>query len=248
MPQSPHQLLQLLLLLAVLVNVLDARQKAVRRDGDGHKEPSLLTQVVYKTNEGFDFGAHGTMVKEISKQAMGYEYYIFLNCGVIGPIVPSYLDTSKWHWSSAFTDKMVNNVALVGTSIVCLPLDDESGQLGPKVEGFAFALSSDALTMVMDAGTIFTDHKDKTAAIIEGEYNLTTQVTKRFGLDCLLKAYQGWDWTDESNWNCNSYIHPTKGNYFGMHIHPYETIFHKQHWVTPSANPKKWQWELNVSR
>jgi hypothetical protein len=162
---------------------------------------------------------------------------------------PSYIDTARWHWSSAFTDKMVGGVGLVGTSIACLPKDDESGQLGPKVEGFAFSLSSDALAVVMDAGTILTDHKDKTAAIIDGEYNLTAQVIHRgFGIDCLLKAYQGWDWTDEGNWNCNRNIHPSKGNYFGLHIHSYETIFHKQYWIIPTSVGKKKMQIHSISR
>jgi hypothetical protein len=151
------------------------------------KEPSLFVHVLYKGNEGFDFGAHGTMMKKISKEAIGYEYYIFLNCGVIGPMFPSYIDTSRWHWSSAFTDKMVNNVGLVGTSIACLPKEDPGGA-GPKVEGFAFSLSSDALAVVMDAGTIFTDHVDKTAAIIAGEYNLTSHLWPRFGIGRLMYA------------------------------------------------------------
>ncbi|KAJ1457202.1 hypothetical protein M885DRAFT_496740 [Pelagophyceae sp. CCMP2097] len=54
-----------------------------------------------------------------------YDGYILLNCGVRGPIYPTYMPRG-WHWLSAFEDKMTalgrssGGVALVGTSLACL--------------------------------------------------------------------------------------------------------------------------------
>jgi hypothetical protein len=70
-------------------------------------------------------------------------------------------------------------------------------------------------------------------AILAGEYNLTSVLLKHgVDIDCLLKSYQGIDWRDKSQWECNNKNHPPsrRDTYFGMSMHPLETMFHKSHW------------------
>ena len=39
------------------------------------------------------------------------------------------------------------------------------------------------------------------------------------------------DWRDESNWDCNDNVHPSRhGTYGGISMHPYETMFVKESW------------------
>ena len=190
-----------------------------------------MITVLREDNFGFDFGAHTSMLNHLSREGReDYDYYIFLNCGVIGPILPAYIPAS-WHWASAFLDKMTTKVGLVGTSIACLPRKDRGGY-GPKVEGFAFALSAHALHITRKFGTSFRQHKTKVDAILKGEAALTNTVMgHNIGIDCLLLAYQGIDWFNESNWNCNNNEYPSREKkYYGISINPLEVLFHKEWW------------------
>lgn len=63
-----------------------------------------------------------------------YRHFILLNSSVRGPFYPSYMGTS-WQWTRAFTDRLVDDVKLVSSSLVCLP-EIDAGGLGPKVRFF----------------------------------------------------------------------------------------------------------------
>ena len=111
---------------------------------------------------------------------------------------------------------------------------------GPKVEGFAFALSKYQLQETLEHGTSFRQHPDKEKAILDGEYMLSIQTLKSGrNLGSLQAAYQSVDWRDKSNWLCNQGRLATRnGGYFGLSVHPYEALFHKSRWsdeapVTP---------------
>jgi len=77
-----------------------------------------------------------------------YKHFILLNSSVRGPFYPSYMGSS-WQWTRAFTDRLVGNVKLVSSSLVCLP-EVDAGGLGPKVY---LSLSSSSPTCPTD--TIF---------------------------------------------------------------------------------------------
>jgi len=201
------------------------------------KDVNILT--INRENTGFDYGAHAAMLEKLDSleklnvnsadKRSPYDAYIFLNAGVTGPFYPSYMPDG-WHWTEAFTSKLKGGVGVVGTSAVCLPPWDH--QYGPRIEGFAFALSNSALRIVREKGTSFQQHQDKFHAILWGEYNMTKVLLENdVKMDTLLMAYQGKDWTDESHWNCNSHKHPSREEtYFGISEHPLETIFHKTYW------------------
>jgi len=191
-------------------------------------DPKVSIRVLERENMGYDFGAHAAMLKELREP---YDAYVFFNAGVTGPFTPSYMPR-EWHWTQAFTDKLRGSVGLVGTSIDCLKKGSWVGH-GPRIEGFAFAMSREALETVRAHGTSFRDHATKREAVGFGEYNLSQVVLSHgFQIDTLLKAYQGVDWNDQSEWACNEYKHPSrKGSYFGISMHPLEVLFHKTHWA-----------------
>jgi len=186
--------------------------------------------VLRRPNKGFDFGAHDHALQYLDTLCIQRDVFVFLNAGVTGPFLPAYLPRS-WHWTEAFCDRLKGNVRLVGTSIVCLPHPDLGGY-GPKVEGFAFAMDSVGMSYVRKNGTTFRQHNTMREAILQGEYSLTTTVMSAgFEIDSLELAYQGVNWNDRSNWNCNQNRHPHKiGTYFGITLNPLEVIFHKPHW------------------
>jgi hypothetical protein len=183
-------------------------------------------QKLSRANVVFDFSAHAAILEKLDQGSDGpCDSCMFLNAGVTGPIVPSYMPNG-WHWTQAFTQKLHGTVGLVGTSVVCLPGNDRGGY-GPKVEGFAFAMSVQALNIVRKNGASFEQHKNKVKAILAGEHNLTSVLLKHgVDVDCLLKSYQGMDWRDKSQWECDNKKHPSRnGTCFGTSMHPLETVF-----------------------
>ena len=197
--------------------------------------PTLSNVILLKRpNEGYDFGGHAYALKYLAENNKKiYDYYFFMNSGVIGPILPNYWDllSSSIHWSSIFIRKITDVVKVVGTTIVCLPGYDAGG-FGPKVEGFFFMVDAIGLSVLEKEGTIFRNHATKYDAIVQGEYGVSRAILKHgYSMDCLLPKYQNIDWRDPKNYRWNGNRHPSRKNtYFGQSIQPYEVIFHKWFW------------------
>jgi hypothetical protein len=185
--------------------------------------------ILKRDNIGYDFGGHNYALEYIKTNLKKYDYYFFMNSGVIGPIIPNYF--TETHWTNIFIKKINERVKLVGTTIVCLP-DHDPGGYGPKVEGFFFMVDNIGLTLLKNQQNIFCNHADKTSAIVNGEYGLSNCILKNgFSIDCMIPKYQNIDWTDKSNYNLNDNKHPSRKNsFYGHSINPYEVIFHKWYW------------------
>ena len=197
---------------------------------NGHKcdinFPNLENLIIIKRdNIGFDFGGHNAALEYLGDKL--YDYYFFMNSGVIGPIIPHYIDD----WTNIFIQKINNKVKLVGTTIVCLPHHDAGG-FGPKVEGFFFMVDQIGLDLLKKQKNIFCNHPDKYSAIINGEYGLSNCIIKNgYTIDCMLAKYQNIDWTNPVNHTLNNNMHPSRKNsFYGKSINPYEVIFHKWFW------------------
>ena len=185
--------------------------------------------IIKRENLGFDFGGYNSGIEYVEQNNKTYDYYFFINSGVIGPILPTNFTES--HWSNMFIKKINDRVKLVGTTIVCLPHHDAGGY-GPKVEGFCFMTDKIGLELLKNQQTIFCNHPDKYSAIVNGEYGLSNCILKNgYSIDCMLHKYQNIDWTDSKNYNLNNNVHPSRKNsFFGKSIDPYEVIFHKWYW------------------
>ena len=188
--------------------------------------------VIRRENKGFDFGGHNSALEHIDSINKKYDYYFFMNSGVIGPIMPHYFKLVLDHWSSIFIKKINNVVKLVGTTIVCLPPEDLGG-VGPKVEGFFFMVDQIGLDLLRNQKTIFCDHATKIDAILNGEYALSTcMFNNGYSIDCMLRKYQNIDWRNTYYHKSNNNNHPSRKNsFYGNTIIPYEVIFHKWFWI-----------------
>lgn len=206
--------------------------------------------ILKRDNIGFDFGAHRASLdylKSLYKDNIPYDFFIFLNCGVIGPFVPKY---HKHPWITNFTDGITDKIKLFGTSLVCFEYKAIVGK-GPHVEGFCFCLDKIGLQVVLDDKTVFTNHLTKTDAVNKGEYGLSKAILAAgYSLDCLLYKYQNIDWSDKKNWtNHNNNTFPSRHNsYENISIHPFEVIFHKWFWMSSQpvnfnyiAKYRKWK-------
>ena len=192
--------------------------------------------ILKRENIGFDFGGHNYALQYIENTSKTYDYYFFMNSGVIGPIISHYF-TEK-HWSNIFIKKINERVKLVGTTIVCLPLWDDGG-FGPKVEGFFFMVDKIALELLKKQKTIFCNHKDKYSAIINGEYGLSNCIIKNgYTIDCMIPKYQNIDWTNSNNYNLNNNRHPSRNkSFYNYSLNPHDLIFYKWFWHNmPTVN------------
>jgi hypothetical protein len=187
--------------------------------------------VIKRENRGFDFGGHSVALEYVKNKNIEYDYYFFMNSGVIGPILPHYWPQDI-HWTEIFMKKITDKIKLVGTTIVCHPDHKDYGGFGPRVEGFFFMTDKFGLKVLLDNGTIFRNHPSKYHTIRYGEYGLSICMLENgYGIDCMIPEYQGIDWTDKTNWTKNNNIHPSRPNsFYGRSLNPYDLIFHKWYW------------------
>jgi hypothetical protein len=190
-------------------------------------------RVIQRENMGFDFGGHRAALDNAAQRGLSYDYHIFMNSGVMGPLLSErrVYELNGCHWSKMFLSKIKGLVKLVGTTIVCLPETDLAGP-GPCVEGFFFATDEIGVRAIRQKQYIFKNHPTKESAIIDGEYGLSKCMFENgYTIDCMLEMYDGIDWTDSSNHHHNNHTHPSrKGTFYGEDIDPYQVIFHKWHW------------------
>ncbi|CAE7194168.1 unnamed protein product, partial [Symbiodinium pilosum] len=72
----------------------------------------------------YDFEAYKVGLKHIgAKRLRNYDHFVFLNCGLAGPFLPSAALAEPIHWSRYFTSHITSKVKLVGLSFnfVALP-------------------------------------------------------------------------------------------------------------------------------
>jgi hypothetical protein len=194
--------------------------------------------ILKRDNIGYDFGAHRasldylTDLYSCSVKDIPFDYFIFMNCGVIGPFLPKYYPKNV-HWTTIFTDNLNDKIKLFGTSLVCFEYNASMGN-GPHIEGFFFCLDKIGLSTVFNTKTVFVNHKTKQEAVNNGEYGLSKAILNAgYSLDCMLYKYQNIDWSNKQNWiNQNNNSFPSRsGTYEGITIHPFEVIFHKWFWL-----------------
>ena len=187
-------------------------------------------KVIYRDNIGFDFGGHKAALDSLGDKK--YDYYFFMNSGVIGPFL-SDTHPSNCHWTDLFIRKITDKVKLVGTSIFC-ECEALEGS-GPRVETFCFMTDHIGLSVLLKQGTVFYNNETKYDVVKNGELGMTQCILKNgYTVDCMLKRYQGVDWLDKANWSMNNNRYPSRKNdYFGGSINPYEVIFHKWYWANP---------------
>lgn len=128
--------------------VLDSvRSAATATIGSGS-----VTHLVRKANEGMDFAAHNTTITYLTavRRLHRYSYFFLLNSSIRGPFVPSYMPAG-WQWTQAFIDRLVSNVGVVSSSLVCLPEEDAGGP-GPKLESWAAATHRRGLDILVKEG------------------------------------------------------------------------------------------------
>ena len=211
--------------------------------------------VLTRPNVGYDFGAHSETIKYLKstygEELSPFDNFIFMNCGVIGPFLPTYYPKNL-PWTHVFTSKLNSTVKLVGTIMTTFAQGYVHGA-GPHIEGFCFCLDKIGLNAVIEAGTVFKNHESKTNTIIDGEWGVSNAILQKgYTIDSLLYKYQSIDWSDPNSWISLPHSHfvSRHNKYDGISVHPFETVFHKWYWENDSMVSMEYvslyrKWKLN---
>ena len=187
-------------------------------------------RILYRDNFGYDFGAHGHLLSRLEENGTlsQFHYLFFINSSARGPFVPKFMRRRRW--TDAFEALLVGKVGGAGTALVCLP-QLETIESGPRIEGYAYALTRDAVRIARNAG-VFHPVGDKYAVVVNGEYGLSAALIKAgLEVDTLMSKYYKPFGAEPAIPNCNRNAHPSRHNAVdGIDLHPYEVLFVKTQW------------------
>ncbi|KAK6538095.1 hypothetical protein TWF694_010979 [Orbilia ellipsospora] len=139
-----------------------------------------------------------------------------MNASIRGPFVPVWSDAC---WSDGYLDSVNEQTKLVGMTYNCKKDID----IPPHVSSMIWATDRIGLEILLQAG-LKTCFKDKVEAIDLEIFASTRIQDAGYQVDALMTAfhtdlgYQADCHHDDVNW---------EGGYFGMNLHPYDTMFLK---------------------
>jgi hypothetical protein len=193
---------------------------------------------VFTENKNHDYGGYAHVIKS-EANLLTYDFFVFINSSVRGPYMPAY---SGRCWAECFTDHLVGDVGLVGSTINILSAQSVRSKFyrqtyGEKetlshVQTMAYALSRKALMCLMEHDFYgLNDALSKNEVIRDYEIRMSQMVMAcRFNIKCLLPEYNLIDYrvphrdaNPTSKQGDPSFSHA----YFGRTVHPFEVIFVK---------------------
>ncbi|WIA10790.1 hypothetical protein OEZ85_010958 [Tetradesmus obliquus] len=189
---------------------------------------------VHHQNECYDWGTYGwLLLRSGMVDISAYKFFFFVNSSVRGPYLPAYA-RGRMHWMSAFTSRLTGSVKLVGSTISCEGSPLHGQQKGrwrrnPHVQSYAVATDKVGLHLLIADRRVFACHKDRWDTIFYSELGSSKAILDAgFNIGCMMLRYQGVDWRDPGNWDCNARLTPT-GEYGcdGTSLDPLEVMFAK---------------------
>lgn len=199
-------------------------------------------KIIRRKNHGYDFGAYSHCITHHVKK--DYDYYIFINTSVRGP-VPPHVD-----WRKKFKELFKEDVGLVGVTINMVGkyrmVSLSNGRRPPiekdlltHVQSTFFILRRDAFLYLKHEKKFFSDEEllnksDMWDVVMKKEIGMSQFIFEGgWNINCILPKYQGHDYRILEN-NINTYSdHPyCRGCYFGKDLKQEEAIFPKISWMT----------------
>ena len=207
--------------------------------------------VFYRENIGYDFGGYAYAVDHITKNKKidSYDFFVFLNQTVIGPIFPAWYKCSKNNWAELFTNKITETVKISGASINCFYFDMEKQEwiYSPHVQTMLFATDRVGLDIGIKKRILSYDNvmADKMWVVMAKEIEFSKSVLEAgYNISCLLSRAKGINFKEgfEGAWKDPWF--PEGDLWVKENIHPYETVFFKNNRkITPNliTNLKGWK-------
>jgi hypothetical protein len=197
------------------------------------KESSNI-RIIRRDNTCYDLGAVGEVLRANNRELFHkYKRFIFLNASIRGPFLPTW---AKGCWSDMYLNRLSDEVKLVGMTYDCQPhcfvqsmiIATDSIGMNILLNGKTLGLNNEP-----DADTyINTDSLTGLSACysikwraISAEISLTNLIHAASYKSNVLMTAASASKTYVNDSTVNDVLSP--GTYYGIDVHPYETIFFK---------------------
>lgn len=141
---------------------------------------------IYRENKGRDFKAWGQALTDLDISS--YQYFVFLNDSVRGPMIPNYLHNILW--IESFTSRINNFTKVVGCTV--------NTEGSPHVQTYCWATDKIMLDLLIKA-SIF-DPKDTSDVMeyVRATEQMVSNTAFRAGynIDCFMPHYHHWNWNE----------------------------------------------------
>lgn len=202
---------------------------------DFPKLPNI--HVIFVPNKNYDYGGYAWLINKVIPISL-YDNFIFLNCTVRGPFLPSFITS----WTDPYLRLLKNDVGIVGSTINILSDDSEDSLHYQSlysdkppfshVQTMVFALPTPILKKLQEDNFFVSDVDwNKKDVVTNFEIRLSRQIISYgYNIRCLIPRYNEIDYRGS-----HSDINPTSAlgdaffpnRFFGRTLHPFETIFVK---------------------
>jgi len=190
-------------------------------------------KILNRKNIGYDFGgwSDGLLTNNLYKN---YDYFIFANSSVIGPIIPKYY---KNRWINIFLDGLVDDIKLYGCTInTCDKYTCDDPVNSAHVQSYVFCIDKNTLEYLISK-EIFSQTNlisEYIEVVQQKEVKMSREIiNNNWNIGCLFYHYNSIDFRNLSNINKNIFLHDiTSMKYYDQIVHPYEVIFVKDKYIS----------------
>jgi len=187
-------------------------------------------KVINRENKGYDFGAwsEGLLTNNLY---LKYDYFIFANSSVVGPIIPTYY---KGKWTDIFLDGITDTIKLYGCTINTCGLRSCNSELDSHVQSYVFCTDKIGLDILINKEIFsLTNQINKYEDVVDQKEIRMSQeiINSNYNIGSLLMYYKNIDFR-KKNFNIKLFDNLTVGKkHRDNYLHPYEVIFIKEKFI-----------------
>ena len=184
-------------------------------------------KIINRENKGYDFGAwsEGLLTDNLY---LNYDYYIFANSSVVGPILPTYY---KAKWTDIFLDGLTDTIKLYGCTINTHGIDSENPKLDSHVQSYVFCTDKIGINILINKEIFsLTNQINNYVDVVRNkEIRMSREIiNSNYNIGSLLMHYKNIDFRNIDTKNLLNGNLTSGKNYYNNYIHPYEVIFIKE--------------------
>ena len=139
-------------------------------------------------NSCLDFGTVGWVLDHHVPNAAAYQFFLWANPSVRGPLLPAYL-RGRMHWTEPFLSKLSPAVKLVGCTINCGGTEDRP--YSTHVQSYVAATDATGLAVLRRTGTVFRCWNDYRKTVLASEMGASEAIfAAGYTIDSLMLRYQ----------------------------------------------------------
>jgi hypothetical protein len=191
-------------------------------------------KIINRENKGYDFGAwsEGLLTNNLY---MNYDYFIFANSSVIGPILPTYY---KGKWTDIFLDGLTDTIKLYGCTINTCGLESCNPNLDSHVQSYVFCTDKIGINILINKEIFSLTYQINNweDVVRNKEIRMSREIiNSNYNIGCVFNYYKDIDFRQTKIEKAlNDLTH--NRHFFNENLHPYEVIFIKEKYI---AN-KEW--------